>query len=285
MSVRQLSYGVVLACLASLCAEVQATPLLGGSVSTAADTGRCRDDKQIPQTTQQDTFTLSGATACGGQSASVDLKGDAASASVGLKASASGDGNGSASAAAMVSLYDSWLIGVPLGTLPGLISIPVSLTLEGIISPGALNNLGSFLDYTMIINDHYLPQNRLEASGKVTTTGSFAQTVSGDVAFRYFDSAALPMTADISILLTMPQLIEGVLDFFNTASISMTLADGFSAFTSSGLPLQFDVAQSETAEPGVGVLLVAGLGLVRVLEGRRRRVVPGASRLQPTVAA
>ncbi len=208
-----------------------------------AGSGACNFSKLIPLDTQQDTFILSGATGCLGGSSSVDLHGEAATGSVGLRATSSGNGLGSSQAAAQVYFSDHWLLSVPTGTAVGTYTIPVSLTLEGSISPGALSNFNRFMDYNLSIRDFYAglsSSTMFSVNGSITSTGVFTQTFSGNVNFRYFGpGSGLPMTAEVIASLTLPGLNEGIVDFYNTASISMTLPPGFSATTSSGLPLVF----------------------------------------------
>jgi hypothetical protein len=50
-------------------------------------------------------------------------------------------------------------------------------------------------------------------------------------------------------------LFEGTVDCYNTAAASITLPAGFTASTSSGLPLVF----APVPEPDTGALLVGGL--------------------------
>ncbi len=99
----------------------------------------------------------------------------------------------------------------------------------------------------------------LSANGSIASTGAFSQTFNGTVDFRYFGpSSALPMTAEVIVSLFVPGLNESVVDFCNTASISMVLPTGFSATTSSGLPLIF----APVPEPHTYGMLFAGAGLV-----------------------
>jgi hypothetical protein len=69
----------------------------------------------------------------------------------------------------------------------------------------------------------------------------------------------------------MPGLTEGALDFYNSAAASILLPAGFSATTSSGLPLVF--APTPVPEPSPAALLLAGLacvGLARRWTARAR---------------
>ena len=195
--------------------------------------------------TAQDTFALSAVTACNGGSASADARGDAATASVGLRGTSSGNGVGSSQAGGLVQFTDHWLLTPPVGTGTGtIINIPVTITLEGSVSAGAVFDaaFGRFLDYDLTISDKYGPLNpggSFAALGRISASGVFSQTFSGSVDFYNSGSTALPMTAVVSMNLFLVSLQEGTVDFFDTASISMVLPSGFSATTSSGLPLVF----------------------------------------------
>lgn len=245
--------------------QAAATASMGGVVSLVGGSGNCNYSKVVPVDTQQNLFVLSGATGCNSTFSSADMHGDAATGSVGLRASSSGNGVlGSASAHAQVHYSDNWLLAAPAGAAIGTYTIPVSLRLEGSISPGALSssNINRFIDYNMSIRDYYagVSSSTLHsANGSIASTGVFSQTFNGTVDFRYFGpGSALPMTAQVNVSLSLPGLNEGVVDFYNTASISMVLPSGFSATTSSGLPLVF----APVPEPYAFPMLFAGLGLV-----------------------
>ena len=72
-----------------------ATATSGGSISLDGGTGACNVTASVPLNTQQDNFLLSRATGCAGTSSSAQLRGSAATASVGLRAASSGNGQGS----------------------------------------------------------------------------------------------------------------------------------------------------------------------------------------------
>ncbi len=173
MKVRYRS-ALAVVCLATCLANgAAATALIGGTMGAIAGSGVCNDTHSVPSGTAQDTFTLSSATACAGGSASGAVVGDAASASIGLLATSSGNGFGSSSIAGQVTFSDRWLLTVPAGTASGFINIPVSLALEGSISPGAVDDdiYGRFLDYSLTISDYYTaltPGSSFSAFGKLT---------------------------------------------------------------------------------------------------------------------
>lgn len=109
-----------------------------------------------------------------------------------------------------------------------------------------------------------MPRDPLRQRG---ASGNFLQTFSGNVNFRYFGvGSALPMTAEVVMSLSLISLLEGNVDFYNTASISMDLPPGFSATTSSGLPLVF----APVPEPGTYAMVLTGLGLLGFAARRRK---------------
>jgi hypothetical protein len=270
LSIRLL---VITACAVSSVYTVQAmaTASIGGVISVVASSGVCGDSALVPGNTAQDTFLLSGNAACNGEFALVDLRGDAASASVGLLASASGNGFGSSQAAAQVSFTDHWLLTPPVGTAPGTsINIPVSLSLDGDISAGAVFHpgFGRFLDYNLKISDLYgplSPGGLFSAIGSISATGPYSQTFNGSVNFFYFGGTSLPMTAVVELSLSVPGLLEGTIDFYNTASVSIDLPPGFTATTSSGVPLDVADVPLPTAPA-----LFAGLGLACLIVSKRQ---------------
>jgi PEP-CTERM putative exosortase interaction domain len=253
-----------------LCAnDAVATATLGGVVSVVAGSGTCNNSKQVPLSTAQDSFLLSGATACSGGSASVDLRGDAATGSVGLRASSAGNGFGSSQAGAQVHLTDHWLLTPTAGTVAGTINIPVSIKLEGSIAPGAVFDTFGGLHYNLTISDLYtspIPSAVFSALGNINSSGNFSQTFNGSVAFRYFGPGSLPMTAVVEMDLFLSSLFEGTVDFYNTASITLDLPPGFSAATSSGKSLVF----APVPEPEAYVMMLSGIGMLGFMARRRK---------------
>jgi hypothetical protein len=259
------------ACGATLMAgHAAATATIGGAVSMNSGQGSCSDNRIIPQSTQQDSFALSGATACAGGSAGASVKGDAASASIGLKASASGTADGSSQTAASVSFRDFWDISVAPGTPSGSITIPVTLQLDGSISPGAVFNpgFGRFLDYSLNFGQPF-SFNVFQATGRLTTVGSYNQSFSGSVVLPY--SAGRPIRAVIELSMSVPGLLEGSVDFYNTASVSLQLPAGYVVSNSSGTQL----FAAPVPEPASIMMMMSGLALVaglsRMKPGRRQR--------------
>lgn len=241
-----------------------ATASIGGVMSLVGGAGGCNVSALVPLDTLQDNFVLSRATGCAGTSSDAQIRGSAATASVGLRAASSGNGLGSSQVAAQVRLADQWLISVPAGTPLGTLVLPVALHLEGSISLAASYGFqfNSFLQYTMNIGPPG-SFNALQANGAIATTGAFAQTFSGNVAWQY---TGQPLQAAIELSLFMPGLNEGTLNFYNSATASIQLPAGYSATTSSGLPLVF----APVPEPSPAALLVAGL--VFVLLAPRLRI-------------
>lgn len=270
----------LLATLAGACGLAHATALLGGviALNMAGGGSACAFNALVPLTTPQDTFALSGATPslplCGGRTMSADLKGDAATPSVGLKIAASGP---LTTAAAQVSFVDEWIITPAAGTPTGLVMIPVTLSLDGLVAPGSVYApaVGRYLDYTLAISDKSGFSNPLQVfrnDGQVTATGTFAQTWSGVLALYNYNAPALPMTAVVQLGLSVPNLLEGSIDFFNTASLSMQLPAGFTARTSSGLPLVFEPDDPVVVSvPAPGSAALVALGLLAIGGALRRR--------------
>jgi hypothetical protein len=271
MNVRTTLLSLATACVGLACAgQALATANLGGVVSTGfvAGFGSCNKSKLVPQDTPQDTFVLSvGGTCDGGAAASGDLKAYANTATVGLRLSATG----AASAAAQVRYFDQWLVHVAPGTLPGDYTIPVNFKIEGSVSPGSFARLGNqFLEYSFSARNIYggsLPPTLYQANGNVTSTGAFLQTYSGNLNFHYYGpGSALPVTAEVEMILLAPQIENGTMDFFNTAAAGLVLPAGWSATSSSGLPLAFATA---VPEPASGALLLLGLGGLGLLARKR----------------
>jgi hypothetical protein len=258
-----------------VCGPATAT-IISGVAGAIGSSGACSDIKQVQANTPaaiRDTLELHAATACNGQSASTDLRGDAATATIGIKASSNGSSTGSSQGGGEVALHDTWLFTVAPSYAPGtFISIPVAITLEGNISSDAIFDpvFGRFLDYSLSITDFYTNVG-LQPFGKITTTGAFSQTFSGNVDLFYWGPNSLQSKLNIALQLDIVSLLHGTVDFYDTASISLTLPEGVSAFTSTGLPLQFGAPVVRAVpEPGTIPLLLAGLAMIGYRANSRR---------------
>lgn len=260
--------------------DALATANLGGVVSVLAGNGTCNANALVPGDTLQDSFQLDRSTACAGGSASAQVRGSAATGSVGVRATSSGNGLGSSNAAAQVQFSDQWTITAPTGTAWGTINLPVALHLDGTVSSGAQANPtmgGTFLQYVLSIGEPF-SFNVLSANGNVTTVGAFSRTFNGVVGLSY---SGQPLKIAIAMNLTVPGLFEGTVDFYNTAATSITLPAGFTASTSSGQPLVF----APVPEPASGALLVGGLlTLALIRRAARDKVVVDMRTRQPTPA-
>lgn len=261
---RRALAGLILVCSTlTLAGPAAATASIGGAISLVGGAGLCNVSALVPQDTVQDNFLLSRTTACAGTNSEAQLRGSAATGSIGLRAASSGNGLGSSQVAAQVRLADIWQISVPAGTPLGTINLPLSLHLEGDISQTALYapQFGRFLDYNLNIGPPF-SLNLLSASGRINTTGAYSQTFSGTIAWQY---TGQPLQAAVDLSMALFGLNEGVLDFYNSAAASIQLPAGYSATTSSGLPLVF----APVPEPAPALMLAAGLAAVLLLTARR----------------
>lgn len=192
---------------------------------------------------------------------------EAAARSIGLKLTASGL---QTTAAAQVSFVDSWIITPPAGTPAGFITMPVSFALEGLVAPGSTLSFGRFLDHVFTISDPNggagNPLQNFQVIGQITTTGVSILNFNGNVSFRNFNQVSLPMTAMVDMTLFAPQLNAGSIDLYNTAVASIALPPGFTAMSSSGIPLVF----APVPEPSAVVLWALGLAEVGFVSRRRR---------------
>lgn len=238
--------------------NVGATASIGGVISASFNEafGACNQNVQVSNGTLQNNFALNLSAPCAAGSAGGSLVGTAASGSVGLKTFAAGTG----SAAAQVSLIEIWTLTPPPGTAAGIYAIPVSLHLDGTVSAGTTSLLGRFLDYSMSLRDTNsgLPSSLFGVTGSVINTGLYSQTFNSLLSVRYFGPGSLPTTEEISIVLTSQQIFGGSVDFYNTAFASLALPAGWTAATSSGLPV------TQVPEPATAVLMLLGVaGVLR----------------------
>lgn len=264
---------VSLVCVAlSASNDAHAVAQIGGSIglTIGPGLGACNASAQVPTTTRQDSFRLSAATplspVCGGQSASGSMHAEAATRSLGMQLTASGP---LTTAAGQVALADTWFITPPPGTPTGLITMPVSFSLDGSVAPGSIFRYGRFLDYVFIMADPNSgagsPLQRFNASGQISATGNVTFVFNGLMNIRNMNQSSFPMSASILMQLFVPQLDSGSIDFYNTAVASIVLPPGFTATTSSGMPLVF----APVPEPATFVLWALGLAAVGVAAGRR----------------
>lgn len=255
----------VLACAAlTLSSAAHAVALLGGSISLSMvpGLGACNAGAGVSTSTPQDVFALAIATPSGGpctQSASGSMHAEAATRSIGMQLTASGP---QTVAAGQVSFIDTWIITPPPGTPVGFVTMPVSFRLDGSVAAGSNFSFGRFLDYVFTISDPNSgggnPLQNFQVTGQVSATGTTALVFNGNVSFRNLNQATMPMTALVEMTLLVPQLNAGSVDFYNTAQASVALPPGFTATTSSGLPLVF----APVPEPAALALWMMGAAVV-----------------------
>ncbi len=95
--------GLMLVCTAFGMADpAAAIATTGGAISPVGGGDACNVTASVPLNTLQDDFRLSRDIGCAGPSSSAQLRGSAATASVGLRAASSSNGLGSSQVAAQV---------------------------------------------------------------------------------------------------------------------------------------------------------------------------------------
>lgn len=273
---KALAAGILVSGLITLGGTPQASAAtLGGVGSGVASTGACNYSFITPLNTVQDTYTQNGGTACGGETSSVALSGDASTATISNAANSSGNKTtGSSSAFGTVQLTDTWLVSAPSGT-PALsyINIPVEISIEGSVSPGSQAYFESgFLSYNLKISDKYdplLPGNNFTIFGNITTTGIFSETFFGNINLYNYGSDLMPIAALVEMLLDSA-IYEGAVSI--TSSMKLILPDGFTAKTSSGIPLEFGTSgPSPVPLPAALPLFAAGLSAMGFMGWRKKR--------------
>ena len=239
----------------------------GGSISLSGGSGPgagCLVTRQVPTTTVQDSFALAASTSCGGGSGSAQVHADALVPSIGLAGTAT-----NSSASAFVILSDLWTIGLAPGTaVRGTFSIPVSFHLEGDVAPGSLYGppFGRFIDIGGSLGQFGTASGVFQFSSRVDTIGHFDQTFSGLATFTNY-GPSVPILGAFEILLSMPFLQLGAVDFYNTLSASVEVPPGFTVTSSSGAAL---FAVSPVPEPETYALMMAGLAVLGGLARRRK---------------
>jgi quercetin dioxygenase-like cupin family protein len=257
--------------------------MIGGVAGAhAGGSPGCQDTKVVPLATVQNSLALNASVACQGESASVDLYANAANTSMGMKASANSGVGFGAQVNAFVGLSDRWIFTHPASVATGtILSIPVSFTLDGSVAPGSTyrRSFSRFMDYVFTIADPQQGLSQFQQTGSITTPGVYADVFSGIIKLIN-RGPGLGMLADVEMNLWIPGLESGLIDFYNTARISLNLPDGVSVTTSIGLPLTFGNPPvvpdpGSVPEPASWMLVMAGLA--GVLSRTRRSNAMGKS--------
>jgi quercetin dioxygenase-like cupin family protein len=167
---------------------------------------------------------------------------------------------------AFVGLIDRWIFTLPTSVTTGtILSFPVSFTLDGTVAPGSSyrSSFSSFMNYVFSISDPQQGLSQFQQTGSITSPGVYADTFSGIINLIN-RGPGLGMVADVEMNLWIPGLESGLIDFYNTARISLDLPAGVSVTTSTGLPLTFEGSPvvpepGSVPEPMSWMLLMAGL--------------------------
>jgi hypothetical protein len=118
------------------------------------------------------------------------------------------------------------------------------------------------------------PGHVISANGQISSTGAVALSWSGNLALFHSRLAAGPFVATTEMNLFVPALLEGLLDFSKAASISLDLPAGYTAKTSSGLPLFVNVTPPATVPvPAALGLMMSGLAPLSIGALRGRNAV------------
>jgi hypothetical protein len=237
---------------------------VGGTVSIFAGVPNCNDSDQVVNAQLPSATTAAGCTATNGASASGSSLADLTTGSVGLEFLAIPVAGGYAGGAGQSSLTDQLHFSVAggIGQDEDLL-VDVTFTLDGALSPDALfdPSYGRYLDYSLHFYDFasFDPDHALTALGTVTTTPflgplTFSKVVKIRGAF---------LTANVSLDLFVPGIIQGSVDFLNGATIALDLPPGVTFTSQSGAFLT-------APEPGATSLAAATLATFAALARRRR---------------
>lgn len=134
------------------------------------------------------------------------------------------------------------------------------------VSAGATSQHPSFLEYSLSmlnLSGGAGPQPTFSANDSVTATGAYAKTFNSALSVHYYGpGGGLQTTVQTAVQMMVFQLEHGTVDFYNTAFASLDLPAGWTAVTSSGLPVV-----SAVPEPGTAILALCGAA---ALVARRR---------------
>lgn len=230
-----------------------ATAWTSGTISATFGeaAGTCNKHVQVAPVVK-DTLQASLSAVCQNGSVSGDMKASAYTASVGLRVAAAGTGY----AGAEVHLSDEILFRPPTDAPAGVYQIPISFRIDGEVSPGAKSDDGrsrEFLYYAFGWVDSSVTGYE---QGLVTSIGPFSKSIDRVLNLKLYRPGEI-RSAVYSVKLSTGKVSEGTIDFYNTASMGLSLPPGWAATTSSGLPLV-----SSVPEPSMWMFLLPGLGLL-----------------------
>lgn len=203
---------------------------------------------------RQDFLDLSLSAPCSNGTVGGSIEADASAASVGLRLTSSGTGLGYAS----VYLADDVILTPPRGTTVGTFTIPVTFQLKGEIDKRTkMQEDPFFLAYgfagrgTFFFGDSYVE------NGFVEDTGKFELTTGFELKSSSYWGTQNQISAYYRIELRVPGMLEGNIDFFDTAFASFSLPEGWTGKTSSGLTLT-----SPIPEPSSALMFALGVGFL-----------------------
>ncbi len=237
-----------------------------GTVSVFAGVPNCNDSDQVVVSPLPSATTAASCTATNGASAAGASRADLTTGSVGLELFANPVAGGYAGGAGQSALADRLTFSVAggIGQNEDLL-VGVTFTLDGSLSTDALFDsiYGRYLDYNFDFSDFasFAPDHALDALGMVTTTPflgplTFSKVVKIRGAF---------LTANVAMDLFVPGIIQGSVDFLNTATVALELPPGVTFTSESGVFLT-------APEPAGAALGVASLLTLAGLRQRRLRL-------------